>query len=282
MQENLAGGRSAPPVQAHDVGANTYSWMWRMPVSECLRQLRAMGFDEVELMAMPGHFWPEELSAAQRAQLRDWMRGEGMKPRSINHPGVDQNLSSPVAGMRRFTVDFLRQVIVLAADLGCPNIIIVMGRINPLLPAPRERQFEWAFESIRQLVPVAEDHGVRLAVENIPIGPAPLASQVVEMVQRLDSPAVGICYDSANAHFVGEDPVEGLRQVAPWLDLLHLADTGRDRWRHDVVGTGTVDFATLLRTAREIGHARKPLLELCTAEPEAGHLASVERLAALR
>lgn len=269
-----------PSTRAHPVGANTYSWMWELPVQPCLQRLRALGFDEVELMTMPGHCWPDELDAARRAQLRDWMAGEGMKTRSINHPGVDQNLASPVAGMRQFTVDYLKGVIALAADLGCPNVIVVMGRMNPLLPAPRERHFEWALESIRQLVPVAEDRGVRLAVENIPIGPAPLASQVVEMVRRLDSPAVGVCYDAANAHFAGEDPVAGLRAVAPWLDLLHLADTGRDRWRHDVVGSGTVDFAAVLEAARAVGHRRKPLLELCTPQAEAGHRESVQRLAA--
>jgi sugar phosphate isomerase/epimerase len=267
--------------QSHPVGANTYSWMWQVPVQPCLERLRALGFDQVELMTMPGHFWPDELGAGQRAQLRDWMEGEGISARSINHPGVDQNLSSPVPGMRQFTVDFLRRVIQLAADLRCPHVIVVMGRVNPLLPAPRERYFDWAYESIRQLLPLAEDLGVRLAVENIPIGPAPLAGQVVEMVRRLASPAARICYDTANAHFVGEDLAAGLREVAPWLDLLHLADTGRDKWRHDVIGTGSVDFRAVLEAAREIGHVAKPLLELCTSDPEAGHRTSVERLAGL-
>ncbi|MDQ8030441.1 MAG: sugar phosphate isomerase/epimerase family protein [Bordetella sp.] len=265
----------------HPVGAHTYSWMWRAPVQPALASLAGLGFDEFELMAMSGHLWPAEMDAAARRELRDWASGEGLVLRSINHPGVDHNLCSPVPEMRAYTVAMYAGLIGLVADLGCTNLIVLSGRVNPLLPAPMARYREWAFEGIQQLLPLARDRGVVLTVENVPIGPVRTAADMADMIRRLDSPAVRACYDSANAHFIGEDLAAGVRLLAPLLDLVHLCDTPRDAWKHDAVGDGTVDFAAMLVAVREIGFARKPLLELCVADPEAGHRQSVRNLSGL-
>jgi L-ribulose-5-phosphate 3-epimerase len=263
---------------AHTVGAHTYSFMWRMAAQPALARLKALGFDEFELMAMAGHLWPAELSASQRRELRDWAAGEGLVLRSMNHPGVDHNLCSPVPEMRDYTVGMYRSLIALASDLGCTNLIVLSGRVNPLLPAPMERYLDWATEGFRRLLPLAQERGVVLTVENVPIGPVRTAADVLAMVQRLESPMVRACYDSANAHFIGEDLAAGVRTLAPVLDLVHLCDTPRDAWKHDAVGDGTVDFAGMLQAVREVGFARKPLLELCVVDAEAGHRQSVERL----
>jgi len=157
----------------------------------------------------------------------------------------------------------------------------VPGRLNPLLPAPGTRHVDWLHESLLLLKAAAEDNGVILAIENIPIGPLPRVEQVVEMVKRLDSPAVRICYDVANGHYIGEDPVAGLRAAAPWLDVVHLSDTTRKAWRHDAIGDGDVDFAAILRCIPAIAHAPKPLIELCVANPDAALKATLEALARL-
>jgi sugar phosphate isomerase/epimerase len=265
----------------HPVGAHTYSWMWRSPVQPALAKLKELGFDEFELMAMAGHLWPAEMTAGARRELRDWARGEGLMLRSMNHPGVDHNLCSPVAEMRAYTVDMYRKLIELAADLGCTNLIILSGRVNPLLPAPMARYLDWAVEGFCALLPLAEDRGVVLTVENVPIGPVRTAADVDAMVKRLASPNARACYDSANAHFIGEDLAAGVRLLAPVLDLVHLCDTPRDAWKHDAVGDGSVDFAAMLAAVREVGFLRKPLLELCVADAEEGHRQSVRNLSGL-
>ena len=73
---------------------------------------------------------------------------------------------------------------------------------------------------------------------------------------------MGICYDIANAHFIGEDPAAGLRQVRSRLGIVHLSDTGRQAWRHDPVGRGTCDFAGFGATLRQIGYAKTSMLEI--------------------
>jgi L-ribulose-5-phosphate 3-epimerase len=265
-------------VSALQYGVNSFSYMWTHPVQECVPHLARMGFDEFELMTMPGHLWPDELDAAARRELLARWDGLGLRIRSLNHTSLDQNLCSALPEIRAYTIGLGRKLIALAKDLRAPNLIVVPGRLNPLLPAPGSRHVDWLYQSLLELKKIAEDSGVVLAIENIPIGPLPKIAQVIEMVKRLDSPAVRICYDVANGHYIGEDPVEGLRAAAPWLEVVHLSDTTRKAWKHDVPGDGDIDFAPILAAIPEIRHARKPLIELCVANPDEGLRRSLQRL----
>ena len=111
---------------------------------------------------------------------------------------------------------------------------------------PARAQLEnWFGEAFQRVLRTAERAGVRLMLENIPMGVYPRAEQLIAFAQSVGSPAVGICYDIANAHFIGEDAAAGLRAVRARLDIVHLSDTGRDAWRHDPVGRGSCDFAAL-------------------------------------
>ena len=259
-------------------GVNSFPYMWTQSVRDCVPHLAAMGFDEFELMTMPGHLWPDELDDAARRELLARFDGLGIRVRSLNHTSLDQNLCSALAEVRDYTLGVYRKLIQLAAQLRAPNIIVVPGRLNPLFPAPGTRHVDWLYESLTLLKSPAADAGVILALENIPIGPLPKIGQVIEMVRRLDSPAFRICYDVANGHFAGEDPVAGLEAAAPWLDVVHLSDTTRKAWRHDAVGDGDIAFAPILAAIAKIGHARKPLIELTVTNPDVALPASLRAL----
>ena len=269
-------------MKAFPYGVNSFSYMWTQPALDCVRHLSAMGFDEFELMTMPGHLWPDDLDDAQRRDLLARFDDLGVRVRSLNHTGLDQNLCSALPEVRAYTVGLFSKLIALARQLRAPNVIVVPGRLNPLLPAPGSRHVDWLYESLRLLKAPAEDSGVTLALENIPIGPIPRVGELIAMVRRLDSPAVRICYDVANGHYAGEDPVAGLEAAAPWLEVVHISDTTRKVWRHDVLGDGDIDFAPIVKAIDAIGHVRKPLIELCVADPDAGLRSSLRALERVR
>jgi L-ribulose-5-phosphate 3-epimerase len=252
--------------------------MWTQYALDCVQHLAHMGFEEFELMTMPGHLWPDELDDGQRGELLARFDDLGIRIRSLNHTGLDQNLCSALPEVRSYTVGLFRKLIKLARQLRAPNVIVVPGRLNPLLPAPGSRHMEWLYESLLHLKAPAEDSGVALALENIPIGPIPRVGELIDVVRHLESPAVRICYDVANGHYAGEDPVAGLEAAAPWLEVVHISDTTRKVWRHDVIGDGDIDFAPILKAIDAIGHASKPLIELCVTDPDAGLRSSLRTL----
>ncbi len=167
----------------------------------------------------------------------------------------------------------------MAEAIGASGVITVTGRVNPLI-APARRDLEsWFSEAFGRVLRAAEPTGVRLLLENIPMGVYPRADQLIAFADSIDSPLVGICYDIANAHFIGEDAAAGLRRVRARLGMVHLSDTGRAAWRHDPVGRGSCDFAGFGAALREIGYAGTSMLEI-VADPPVEHIVASHRLLA--
>ncbi len=100
-------------------------------------------------------------------------------------------------------------------------------------------------------------------------------------LDRYGSDAVRLIYDIANAHFIAEDFADGLRRCRKRLELVHLSDTGRDVFRHDPVGMGTVPFAERPRALAAVGYTARPMLEIISRDADRDILASAERLDAM-
>ena len=79
---------------------------------------------------------------------------------------------------------------------------------------------------------------------------------------------MGVCYDAANAHFIGESPGEGARQLTDLLRIAHVSDTTRTVWRHDPVGMGTVPFAEFAAALKDIGFEGPTMMEIVADDTE--------------
>jgi sugar phosphate isomerase/epimerase len=65
------------------------------------------------------------------------------------------------------------------------------------------------------------------------------------------------------------------------LALVHLSDTGRQIYRHDPVGLGTVPFAEVPRALHAAGYSARPMLEIVSRDPDRDIVASASKLALL-
>ncbi|HEY0354121.1 MAG TPA: sugar phosphate isomerase/epimerase family protein, partial [Enterovirga sp.] len=209
------------------LGVNTYSYIWSTPAIDCVRRLADLGYRTFELMVHPVHLPLDDLDARQRRQLASVLVQTRARDCTLNLPSLDQNLASALPRVRAFSVGMFRDVIDLASDLGIEWLVTVPGRMSPLFPPPAEMRTAWMRESIEALLPHAEARGVRLAIENVPMAAFPDAASLGAFVRGFGSDQVGVCYDAANAHFIGESPAMGITQLADVLRIFHLSDTGR-------------------------------------------------------
>jgi L-ribulose-5-phosphate 3-epimerase len=111
-------------------------------------------------------------------------------------------------------------------------------------------------------MPRAEQAGVRLLLENTPYCFRPTIDLLVNLINDVKSDNLKIVYDVANAAYVGEDPVAGLRSAHQSIGLLHISDTGREEWGHDPIGTGIVDFEALGHAVEATGKKDDVVLEI--------------------
>jgi sugar phosphate isomerase/epimerase len=116
-------------------------------------------------------------------------------------------------------------------------------------------------QGLGRLLARAEPLGVTIALENSPYGYLGRASDLAEIAARWDSPRLRLTYDVANALAI-EDPADGVRRAAPYLALVHVSDTWRDKWAHTVAGTAEVDFGGFARALAGIGFTGPTVYEL--------------------
>jgi L-ribulose-5-phosphate 3-epimerase len=259
---------------------NTYGYITSHSARACLEHLAAEGYRDFELMMHPGHLWPAATDSAARRELRRFVEAGGLGLVSLNMPNIDLNLAAATVEMRRHTLAILHGVIELAGDLEVPGVVIGPGKANPLMAEPRDALIDRFIRALDELAPHAERVGTALYLENMSLAFLPRADELMDVLDRYGDPAIKIIYDVANAHFIGEDPCDGLRRVAARLSLVHLSDTGQDVYRHSAVGEGTVDFEKIPPVLEEVGYRDLPMLEIIADDPDRAIRDSVARLIA--
>lgn len=247
------------------VGCNTMSFMWSASARTAMETLAREGYRRFELMAQRPHLDPF-MERSEALALGRFLRDAGLTVETLNVPSLDQNLASVAPQMRDYSAALYERMIGIAEAIGAAGVVTVTGRVNPLILPPRADLEGWFEEGFTRVLRAAQASGVRLLLENIPMGVYPRAEQLIAFAERFDGAHVGICYDIANAHFIGEDAVAGLETVRPRLAIVHLSDTGRSAWRHDPVGQGSCDFAGFAAKLRGIRYAQTSMLEI-VADP---------------
>jgi sugar phosphate isomerase/epimerase len=103
----------------------------------------------------------------------------------------------------------------------------------------------------------------------MPFAFLPRARELLDVLDAYDAAhRIGVVYDVANGHFIGEDPAVALRACSSRLRAIHLSDTDRTVYRHAAIGSGTVNFAALPAVLEELAFQRRPILEIITADPD--------------
>ena len=119
------------------------------------------------------------------------------------------------------------------------------------------------------MMPDFEREGVVLAIEN---HDRHTAAQYVSMLERICSPWVAMCLDTANSFGALEGPAVVVEALAPWTANLHVKDFVVARFPHNLgftiegrpVGQGQLDVAWVLERVRNAGRDPNVILEQWT------------------
>jgi sugar phosphate isomerase/epimerase len=259
---------------------NTYAYTQSLSAAECVRRLADRGVRWFELMFYPGHLWIND-SAGQLRDLRRAIEETGATVVSLNSPNIDLNIAAATEEMRALSIRLIGEYLRLAAELNVGGLILGPGKANPLFSLPRATLETYFFRALDTLLPLAERGNVELLVENMPFAFIPDAEGLLGALGRYGADEIKICYDVANAHFIGEDPVTGLEQIGNRLRLIHFSDTNQSVYRHDPVGEGTVEFARLAPAIKAASLKQSPVLEIISTEPDRDIAHSIEALVAM-
>jgi sugar phosphate isomerase/epimerase len=162
-----------------------------------------------------------------------------------------------------------------AATLGCSMLRVVCGDQLSWRPDPAARAARMAalWEPLTTLAATGERLGLLVAVENHADGPV---AELAALVEEIDSPALGLCFDAGNAARVGENAVAAARLAAPHCLMTHLRDLRlREASRGDpagwwpcvALGEGDLDLPAVLAELAAAPRCRAWLVEASNVLP---------------
>jgi L-ribulose-5-phosphate 3-epimerase len=262
---NLSGKRVSE--MSLSFGASTFSFIRQELALASMGRLRDIGYRTMDILAVPGHLWHTELSPLARSEFRKTLERDDIAVDSINPQPTDLNLGSCLTEVRAYSVGIYVEVIRLAVEIGARGVVVVPGRVSAM-PPPLDDTLGWVGDSIDALATVARNEGLEvLLLENHPLTGFPTGDGLVRLLNRVSAPNVKVAYDVANAEFVGEDQLDAIRKLGPWLGQTHLSDASPGKWAHDPVGKGTVDFASILKALDAIPFTGTNIVEIISQDP---------------
>ena len=118
-------------------------------------------------------------------------------------------------GTQSFDADEVSRYLAIGQRLHAKILRVALDAADAKMPVVKLAQ------QLRPLLAKAQDGGIRIAVENHFNYPSP---RMVELLEVVDDPTLGICLDVANSICAGEWPQETIKQLAPYAINLHLKD----------------------------------------------------------
>ena len=228
---------------------------------EHLADIAGHGFEAVEVFATRAHFDYHDPRAAE--ELAEWVSDLRLGFHSMHAPIVDAirggkwvgsySIASGDESRRKAAVAEAQAALKVAATVPFTYLVVHLGVPHGQATTPGENQPEAARRSVEEIVALASEVKVRVALEVMP-NALSSASAIVEAIEdRLDYLDVGICLDYGHANLMG-DLGEAIETVAGHLWTTHVHDNDGARDDHRVPGDGTIDWDAAVVETQKIGY----------------------------
>lgn len=195
-----------------------------------------------------GEVYPQQQKPEKQMTLEDFLKRakelevDGVSLESCFIPRFDKSYLSEVKGMldefgmdRVFAwghpdgleggknekeYDEMVKAIEYANDIGA-NVMRVVGSSLMFRFEPHGPQLEKLTNMFSNAVKVAEQYGIKMAVENhIDYN----SDEILGLIQNVNSPNFGINFDTGNFMRVLDDPVQGMEKLAKYVFATHIKD----------------------------------------------------------
>ncbi len=227
-------------------------------VEEAVRRIAKIGYKGVDLYTGAPHAWPQDYAVKEREALKKLIEDLGLVLTGFavagGGLGLQYNFSSPRESIRRLTLEYYKDNIKLANDLGCPLMNVLTGHV--LYGTSKEQAMKWTMDALQELVAEAEKTKFILGLHPQYIAESPLMITVddaLEMIKELHSNCVRIIYDTAQQNISYRNFMDDIRKAGRHLCYVHGADNDGIRWTHEALGKGTVDWEGIVYALKEIG-----------------------------
>ena len=162
----------------------------------------------------------------------------------VHAPFNDLNPAALNPELRKLAIRYLKETITTAANLGIELTTLHPGHLCPSGVYDVDKVRKANLASLREIAAFADDHGVTLALENMPIKHWTLGNTVDELLGMITGTSLGLCFDIGHAHIMNE--VDNFLANTDRIYNVHIHDNKGRRDEHLVLGEGTLALPTIV------------------------------------
>src|SRR5262245_4631351 len=247
----------------------------RFALADALRDIRAAGFEGVEILADVPHAYPAVIDGKLSSSVCRILDETGLRVSNINcncsfgywkdappEPYFEPSLISPNPRHRADRTRLILKTLEFAKSIGGANISITSGRcLGGMPPEQAGKQFG---ESIKPILDRAAALGVKVGIECEPGLYLEYVAELCEWIDRLGSPGFGANLDIGHSQVIGESIPDVVRMLVDRIWNLHVEDIPGRKHYHMIPGEGTLDWKSLIAALHGIGYDRFLTVELYT------------------
>ncbi|WP_028272399.1 sugar phosphate isomerase/epimerase family protein [Arthrobacter sp. UNC362MFTsu5.1] len=236
-------------------------------LSTALRTISSLGFDEIDLGALPGvcDHVPYELDGDAVEAVTADVLASGLRVRSVNGDIGDLNAVLD-AGRQASRERHLEALLTLTATTGAKALVLPCGALGHDPVRSVDEDLDTIAAQLIHAGQRAAEFGVELWTESLHFLRFCWNLERAELLaQRLAGSGVGIVMDFSHIVAAGEDPLEYLDRHDGRIAHVHLRDAVPGNINLSI-GNGQADFAAGLRALAGRGYTGHFSLELETRD----------------
>jgi hexulose-6-phosphate isomerase len=223
-------------------------------LDETLSAIKRDGYEALELALRDDGYFCLETPDADLLRIGRRATEAGIRISSVC-PAMGRgrpDVMSADPAIRRASIATITEIMRRARLVGADTVLLVLGSLTPELFY--DDAYRNAVRTLRKLAPVAEDMGVRLALEYVwnKFLLSPL--EFARFLDEVDSPNVGFYFDPGNMAIFGY-PEHWVRILRKHVMAVHMKDFKREGSRWPALLEGDVDFPAVMAELRRIGYA---------------------------
>ena len=243
------------------------TWVWTSPATTAVLEslvprIASLGFDVIELPI-------EEVGQFDVRRASELAREHGLEVSICAVIGAGRDLL--IAGEVERGVSYLQSCIDVAQAMGSSTVAgpfySAVGRCWRSTPDERARDLDQVARILRSLGEYAAERGVRLGVETLNRFETSFlntTAQALELLQRVDHPAVGLTLDLFHLGIEEKNLGDALRAAGRHLVHLQVAENDRG-----TPGTGQLAWQEVAAALHDIGYSGRVVIETFSDRVEA-------------
>ncbi|RSM15723.1 hypothetical protein CDV31_004822 [Fusarium ambrosium] len=230
----------------------SHTWMRPEPLEKTLERLNRLGYTSIELAGEPDQFPIEETrQLLKKYNIKCWG--------TVTIQQGKRNLIAADAQQRRDTINYMKDVVTLSAELGGQIICIVPGNVGTIIPTSTpENEWKWAVEGLREVAAFAKEKGIGVGLEPLNRFETYFLNRTNQALALADEVGydVGIAFDPFHLALEEKDLIAAIRACRGRIVDFHVGDNNRL-----APGDGSLDWPKIMEALVEAGYDGALLVE---------------------